>query len=400
VTVADDGLDLVRMRRDRRERLAAAMARHDVGALLLLGRANVQYATGWSWRPTDAGRAHQEPAIALVSCDDEQPHLFAPDLEWDAPPDLDAAHRHPPFHPECEAGVRVLAEAMADLLGARAEGRLGLDEATAPMHLRLGDHLPRLERVDAVPILAEARARKTRDEVECLRRAQRINDRAMVDVQGELRPGLRPCDLTGLFLRRAFELGASGNVVDPIWQRMPARLASGPRSVNGELVFPLPSADVELAPGDVLWVDTGISYEGYVSDFGRTWIVGSDPSVAERALFRRWREVVDRVLGVLRAGATAHDLTRAALVGAARPPWLRHLYLAHGAGLDSAEMPLVGTDLGEEFDRMLRLEAGMVVVLEPVVWEDGVGGHRAEESFLVTDDGWERLAPHPFSPFD
>jgi Xaa-Pro aminopeptidase len=206
--------------------------------------------------------------------------------------------------------------------------------------------------------------------------------------------------LTGLFLRRVFELGASGNVVDPIWQAMPDRVASGPRSVNGDVVFPLPSAERELREGGVLWVDTGISYEGYVSDFGRTWIVGRDPSDAQRALFRRWREVVERVLGVLRAGATASDLTAAALAGEPRPPWLRHLYLAHGAGLDSAEAPLVGTDLGDAFDRTLRLEAGMVVVLEPVVWVEGVGGFRAEETFVLTSGGWERLSDHRFAPFD
>lgn len=395
-----DTLDLARTRRERRERLVAAMARHDVPALLLLGRANVQYATGWSWRPSDAGRAHQEPAIALVTCDDEVPHLFAPDVDETAPPELDPGHRHGALHPECDEGVRVLTERIAAILGSRAEGRLGLDEATAPMHLRLGDHLPRLERVDAVPLLAEARVRKTRDEVECLRRAQQINDRAMLDVQAALVPGMRTCDLTALFLRRVFELGASGNVVDPIWQRMPTRLASGPRSRNEEIAFPLPSADGALAHGDAVWVDTGISFQGYVSDFGRTWIVGRGPTAAERALHRRWRETVERVLVVLRAGVTAHDLTEAARAGEPRPPWLRHLYLGHGAGLDSAEMPLVGTDLGEAFDRSLRLEAGMVVVLEPVVWEEGVGGHRAEETFLVTDDGWERLCSHPFSPFD
>jgi Xaa-Pro aminopeptidase len=221
----------------------------------------------------------------------------------------------------------------------------------------------------------------------------------MIDVQAELRGGVRPCELTGVFLGRVFALGASGNVVDPIWQRMPDRLASGPRSVNGEVAFPLPSAEGELRDGDVLWVDTGIAYEGYVSDFGRTWIVGREPSAAQQRLFDRWRAVVARVLGVLRAGATASDLTAAALAGEPRPPWLRHLYLAHGAGLDSAEMPLVGTDLGEHFDRSLRLETGMVVVLEPVVWEEGVGGHRAEESFVVTESGWERLSDHPFSPF-
>jgi Xaa-Pro aminopeptidase len=55
-------------------------------------------------------------------------------------------------------------------------------------------------------------------------------------------------------------------------------------------------------------------------------------------------------------------------------------------------MPFVGTDLGEDFDRSIVLAPGMVLVLEPVIWEDGHGGFRAEEIIAVTDDGYERLS--------
>jgi len=50
-------------------------------------------------------------------------------------------------------------------------------------------------------------------------------------------------------------------------------------------------------------------------------------------------------------------------------------------GTDPAEMPFVGTDLGEEFDAQLVLEAGMVLVLEPVVWEDGTAATAARRSW-------------------
>ena len=106
-----------------------------------------------------------------------------------------------------------------------------------------------------------------------------------------------------------------------------------------------------------------------------------------------------RVLDVVRPGATGADLTRAACAGEPRVPWLRHLYLAHGAGLDSAEMPLIGTDLGSAFDESIALEEGMVLVLEPVIWDEGRGGHRAEELLVVTEKGHERLSSHGYVPF-
>lgn len=394
--------DLPRMVRERRARLAAAMARHDLPALLLLGRASVQYATGVVWPASDAGHAFLQPTIALVTADDPLPHVFTPPLASAPTGDeatLSADRVHPPLHPDCPSGVAELVARLRAVLGERVPERLGIDEPTVAMHLELRDLLPGVEVVDAQPVLAAARLVKTPDEVACLRRAQEINDRAMLDVHATLRPGVRPLDLSALFLARVAELGASGNLVDPIWQPMPASRSAGPFAVNGEVVFPLPSDARPLAAGDTLWIDTGITWNGYVSDFGRTWIVGREPSAAERALFARWREVLARVLDRVRPGATGADLTAAACAGEARPPWLAHLYLAHGAGLDSAEAPLIGTDLGPSFDASVVLAPGMVLVFEPVVWEEGVGGHRAEESVVVTDTGWESLTRHGFAPF-
>ena len=62
-------------------------------------------------------------------------------------------------------------------------------------------------------------------------------------------------------------------------------------------------------------------------------------------------------------------------------------------------MPYVGTDLGEDFDESVVLAPGMVLVLEPVIWEDGRGGFRAEDIVAVTDDGYERLSHLSFEAY-
>jgi Xaa-Pro aminopeptidase len=41
----------------------------------------------------------------------------------------------------------------------------------------------------------------------------------------------------------------------------------------------------------------------------------------------------------------------------------------------------------------------MVLVLEPVIWEDGHGGYRGEEIVAVTADGYEVLSRYPYDPF-
>jgi Xaa-Pro aminopeptidase len=173
---------------------------------------------------------------------------------------------------------------------------------------------------------------------------------------------------------------------------MPPRLADGPSSVTGDLVFPTVTTRRSLESGDVVWVDTGLDYEGYASDFGTTWYVGGAPTAQQRDQFDRWRAVVDRALAAITPGATAGDLVRAAEAGEPRRPWLPHLYLAHGLGTGNAELPFVGTDLGSEFDDGFVLAPGMVLVFEPIIWEDGAGGYRAEEIVAVTERGYELLS--------
>src|SRR5262249_29787337 len=135
-------------------------------------------------------------------------------------------------------------------------------------------------------------------------------------------------------------------------------------------------------------------------DFGRTWIVGAEPTPLQRDQFEQWRAILDAVLTVTRAGARAADLTAAAITAAGGvKPWMPHFYLGHGLGIDSAEMPYVGSDLGEQFDATYVLQTGMVLVLEPVVWQDGAGGYRSEEVFVITDDGVQRLTDYPYDPF-
>jgi Xaa-Pro dipeptidase len=78
---------------------------------------------------------------------------------------------------------------------------------------------------------------------------------------------------------------------------------------------------------------------------------------------------------------------------------LPHFYLGHGIGVNAAEMPMIGTDLGQEFDENFVLQSGMVLVLEPVVWEDGTGGYRSEEVLVITEEGWIRLTDYPYDPY-
>jgi Xaa-Pro aminopeptidase len=363
--------DPARMGRERGARLRGVMANKGIDALVLLSNSNVTYATGASWPLSDAGRGNVERPVAVVLADDDMPHLFTPFVADVATQlDLDEDHLHGPTYLDVDEGVAAFAEALADLVPATAT--MAIDDVTGAMHAAretfFGEWPPR----SASDVMGPAR----------------------------LVPGARQTDLTATFLHRAFELGAEANVLDPIWQVMPDRQADLPWTTHGDLACPLLSTERELERGDVCWVDTGISFSGFHSDFGRTWVVGDEPTDRQKAQYQGWRHINDAVVSVLRAGVSAADLTAAARqASGVDRPWMSHFYLGHGLGLDSAEAPYVGTDLGDGYDLRLVLEAGTVVVIEPVVWDEGHSGYRSENVFVVTDDGCVNLTDYPYHPY-
>jgi Xaa-Pro aminopeptidase len=392
-----DQPDLARMHRERSDRVRSIMREQGLDALVLLGNTNVMYATGATWAFADSGRGNFEQPVAVVLADDEWPHLFTHARE-DPALHLPADHVHGPVYLDFDEGVQQFASTLAGLTGAGP--KLAIDEWTHAMRrehtiLFAPDPPP-----DAGKVISRAKLTKTPDELACMREGLRITEQAIAQVQAKVAPGVRQSDLTATFLGRVFDEGADANILDPIWQIMPERLADGPWTTHGDLACPLSTTERELREGDVLWVDLGISYAGFHSYFGRTWIVGREPDARQRAQFERWRAIMDAVLSVTRAGATAADLTAAAKgVAGERTPWMTHFYLGHGLGIDSAEMPYVGSDIGEAFDATLQLQAGMVLVLEPLVWDDGAAGYRAEEVLHITEDGWEPMTDYPYDPF-
>jgi Xaa-Pro dipeptidase len=389
--------DRGRMQKERMTRLRALMSEQGLDALVLLGNTNVVYATGAIWPLADSGRSNFEQPVAVVLADDEWPHLFSPIRVDDGLASvLPADHLHGPVYLDFDEGVSAFVGALSGLVGTGAV--IAMDEWTNA--LRRSAWFESGAPADVGRIVSRAKACKTPDELACMRESLRITEMAIADVQAKVAPGVRQTDLTATFLRRVFDEGADANILDPIWQVMPASIADGPWTTTGGLACPLLSTERELAEGDVLWVDTGISYGGFHSDFGRTWVVGREPDARQRAQFDRWQAIMDGVLDVLRAGVTAADLTAAAVaVAGGTKPWMPHFYLGHGLGIDSAESPYVGSDIGEEFDRSLVLEAGHVLVLEPIVWEDGAAGYRSEEVLLITEGSWEPMTDYPYDPF-
>src|SRR5213078_4372438 len=159
------------------------MRSQGVDVLVAAGPSVVGYATGAVVPAADAARAAHRRAVAIVTADDAPPELFThyPD---GVPPELDTTRVHGGLDLEWDDDAAALAKALPP-------GRLAVDDLTMPLRAALGDR----ELVDAGAVVGAAKVVKTADEIECIRRAQAINESAIAEVEAMLEPGLKATDL-------------------------------------------------------------------------------------------------------------------------------------------------------------------------------------------------------------
>lgn len=258
-----------------------------------------------------------------------------------------------PAHP-CAAAAHW--HACGEVAGAAR--RIAADRLSRPLAGALDTVFGEPELIDADALLLPEKMVKTAEEIACLRRAQALTEAAMERVVEHIVPGVREVDLTGMFLAEMAALGVTTCRVEPVWCALPRAAAAAPWTLPGGLPYRELTGTRPLEEGDLVAIDTAILYEGYMSDFGRTWYCTAGrgrPSVARRDLFRRWQEIAAVVTEACRPGATGAALRRAAVRVAGREPWPQPLYLAHGIGLGGVEPPFIGTDLGEAAEERMVL---------------------------------------------
>jgi methionyl aminopeptidase len=215
---------------------------------------------------------------------------------------------------------------------------------------------------------------KSDEEVAIMREAGRIVATVLQKLLDELRPGLVVKDLDRI-VRREFEKYG----VEPTFLGYHGYPATVCVSVNEEIVHGIPGKRV-LKGGDVVSIDLGCTYKGFVADHAVTAIVGQPKQ-------ERSRELVDVTKGALCAGIQAARPGNR--LGAISSAIQEHIeshgfgvvreYVGHGVGREMHEEPQV-PNFGPA-DRGPVLKKGMVLALEPMVT---VGDWRTRQ----LDDQW------------
>jgi Xaa-Pro aminopeptidase len=277
-----------------------------------------------------------------------------------------------PYDEFNEDPMQVLA-GMLDELGV-AGGRIGVEMDAMPADrweaFKRTASGTRLEA--AGHAFEQARMIKSQAELERLRAACAVADIAQAEAHAQVREGMTEQDVYRLIVDRALANGAD--------QVLLVQVAAGERSAFSN---PAPSTR-ELRRGDVVKIDTFVSVGGYLSDTGRAVVVG-EASARQRDTWSRMQETLAEIEQFIAPGVTAREVWETFVASFARrdmQPAIR--FLGHGLGLSLHEEPFVAAH------SETVLEAGMVLAIEPIFEQDGVGYH-LEDNLIVTEAGVENM---------
>jgi Xaa-Pro aminopeptidase len=264
-------------------------------------------------------------------------------------------------------------------LSGRLPDRVGFEAAA----VSFADYeLLRATGVELVPrygLVESLRAVKEPEELETIRRAAEITDRAYERMAEEPAAGRTEKELVWRMTEVFHELGADGPAFD-------IDIAAGPTAATPHAM----PGDRVVQEGDLLLIDAGARLDGYASDCTRTFAVG-EVSGSLREIYEITRQAQQAGLDAVRAGTTGRDADAAARAVIAEAGYGESFGhgLGHGLGLLVHEAPALRPESTD------TLEAGNVVTVEPGIYLSGVAGVRIEDLVVVTDDGCEVLSRFP-----
>src|SRR5215207_731107 len=368
------------------DRVRALMAEDELDALVVRAPDNVLYLTSfWGMKGYDAVVFPREGEPTLIcleaSADDAASTAWTSDVRLLK--GYDEADPRPPT-------ARTLDLALD---AARPYGRVGLELSlgTQASDRMVGepttytrewfDAWP--DAGDATPLLAEARAVKTEQEIERMRIANAIGADGMEYVREQLRPGMKESEAGAMW--EGFVHGAGTARADVELARGFSLVWSGP----GIRTFTA-TGDRPVQEHEPTLFEIWVCADGYWCDHTKNLCPGELTAEYER-LLESLTAVYDRAIDHCRPGASLAELDRVIRDGIAEAGYAGQPShpVAHGVGARAHEPPYAhqagsGT-----------IEEGMVLAIEPGIYWEGGGGLRLEDNFLITADGAEKLSPFP-----
>ena len=363
-------------------RLDLLMEQTGIDVLLVTSKHNTQYLLGGYrfifFSAMDAiGHSRYLPVVVYEKGRPENAAYVANRMEGGE------HHNHPfwtpAFHAETWGTLDAAARAAEHLrkIG-KAGGRIGIEPAFLPMDAYglLKQRLEGATFVDATGMLERMRALKTPAELEKLRTASELITDAMMATLARTREGSTKTEIIERLRREETNRGLQFEY---------CLLTLGPSHNRA-------ASDQAWKRGEVLSIDSGGNYRGYVGDLCRMGVLG-EPDAELQDLLGEVEAVQQAAFSKVRAGARGGDMIAHA-EGVLKTSKVAAFtdFFAHGMGLITHEVPFLMTNhpvAYEGVDAAQPLEAGMVISVETTMLHPSRGFIKLEDTLAVTADGYE-----------
>jgi len=227
---------------------------------------------------------------------------------------------------------------------------------------------------------------KSQQEIDIMRESGKVTGYILQELENFVKPGKSTADVNDFV-----ESIILKNKMIPTFKGYSGFPAAACVSVNEELVHGIPSPKKILREGDIVSVDVGCTYKGYVSDAARTYAVGNISSEAQR-LIKVTRDSFFEGLKFCKVGYRLSDISHAIQMTVEDAGFsVVRDFVGHGVGRAMHEEPQI-PNYGKP-GRGPRLAAGMVFAIEPMVNEGGYEVDVLLDNWtVVTADG--KLSAH------
>lgn len=251
--------------------------------------------------------------------------------------------------------------------------RLGM---TYAQFMQLREALPTMKVADSANVVWPCRMIKSPAEIALLRKSSYANDMGFDAAVEAIRAGATEKEVE---IAMATAMVANGAI--PKFLTITAGLD------RYDMMNPDASDLVTMKEGDMVVMDFGCSYSRYYSDVTRGVFVGKPHPRAEE-LYKAVRDVSDHALQKARPGNRISEIDAAAekrIVELGYEELMLHR-TGHAYGLEVHEIPSIGPADDTP------LEEGMVLAIEPGLYDYSVGGFRIEDNIVITRTGYEFLS--------
>lgn len=248
-------------------------------------------------------------------------------------------------------------------------------EVTFAEYEKYKDKFNTIELIPVKNVIQDLRIIKEENEIEKIKEAVKIADKAFLHIINYIKPGVRERDLA---LELEFFMKKKGGKKNPF----PFIVASGVRSALPHGV----AGNKKINKGELLTIDFGTVYENYCSDMTRTIVVGK-PTKKQKKIYNLVLKAHMEVINRIRAGMSCKEadaLARNIIDNAGYKENFKH-GLGHGLGIEVHEQPKVS------YKQENILKENMVITDEPGIYISQWGGVRIEDDIVVKKEGCQVL---------